>query len=116
MDNKIYLYPINPDDPLFPEKSSTIDSLDKSEKTIISINRDKENLFLSLVTIIISLLLGFFIDRGNFTAVFLLLNVLTGLIIWRIDIYRNEEKRFINFFDKMKGLRDDLKIPRVLME
>lgn len=113
MDNESYLYLINPDDPLFPEKSSVVKNLHESEKITNEILRDKENLLLILATIIIGSLLGFFIDKRNFMAIFLLLNILVGLIIWRVDIYRSEEIKFVNFFNKMIEIRDSLDIQRI---
>ncbi len=111
--NESYLYLINPDDPLFPEKSSIINNLNETEKTILNIHRDKENLFLFLMAIIISIFIGLFIQEKNFIPILLLLILLIGLIIWRVNSYREEEIKLSKFFDKMRDLRDSLDIPKM---
>jgi hypothetical protein len=112
MDKESYLYFLNPDDPLFPEKSSIVRNLHEIEKTILNIRRDKENLFLFLMTIIITIFIGFFIQERNFILISLLLIFLIGLIIWRVNSYSKEEAKLSKFFDEMRVLRDSYSIPK----
>lgn len=113
MDNKSYIYPIYPDDPKFQEKTSVVKCLDETYKEIREIRRDKGNLFLFLMTIIISLFIGFFTQSKNFVMMLLFLNGLTTLIIWRVNPYRKEEFKLNKFFNKMENLRRSLEIPKI---
>lgn len=113
MDNRDYIYPIDPDDPSFPEKTSIINLLNESQNRIIEIRRDKENLFLFIATIVISIFIGFYTQERNVLVILWLLVLLLFFIILRLILYREEEDKFVRFFEKMNSLVTSYKLPRV---
>lgn len=106
MDNESYIYPLNPDDNNFPEKFSVVHGKDETEKIIDNLRRDKENLVLILITTIIGVLTGFFTQSKNYAMVFLLLDCLIGIIIWKVISYNKKEDKFVGFFERLDKLGD----------
>ena len=113
MENKSYLYFIDPDDPLFSEKSSSVNIKDKIEKEIKNINRDKWSWISILATILISTAIGIFTQKENSIMVLLLLDILLFIIILMIIFYIKEGNKFNRFFYKVSKLEEKLKIPKV---
>lgn len=108
-----YTYHHSSSDPLFWDRQVTMESINRASDLITENHNLKWNYITIILTLIVSIIIGFFINSKNYLGIFGLLDILMILFIFLSYKYYKRRIELSNLKEKIWTTAGKLGIPRV---
>lgn len=111
MKQTAYNYMINASDPLFNVKSETVASMNRVSDLIKENHEDKWNTIYMIITVILSIFIGFFVNSKNYIGIFSLIDTLMILLVVKGLNYYKKRNHLARINREIRVVAKNLGIP-----